>query len=100
MSPRTIRCCRRSGRRNDMRLCAGWPIFQARCIPPLDGSGGARFCDDPDCESSVEHAAAAQLADAFAYVDKHISNRRSIAGDRLTVADFYLFEPLAKRLTN
>jgi len=36
----------------------------------------ARFCDDPDSESSVEHAAAAQLADDFAYIEKHMSDRR------------------------
>ena len=51
----------------------------------------ARFCDHPDCESSVEHAAAAQLADDFAYIEKHMLNRRWIAGDQLTVADFHLF---------
>jgi glutathione S-transferase len=57
----------------------------------LDGSGAARFCDDADCKSSVEHAAAAQLADDFDYIEKQLSNQRWIAGDHLTVADFHLF---------
>ena len=51
----------------------------------------ARFCDRADCESSVERAAAAQLADNFAFIDKHMSNRRWVAGDHPTVADFHLF---------
>ena len=50
-----------------------------------------RFCDDAGCKRSVEHAAAAQLTNDFAHIDKHLSNRRWVAGDQLTAADFHLF---------
>jgi glutathione S-transferase len=39
----------------------------------------------------VEHAAATQLANDFAHIDKHLSNRQWVAGDHLTAADFHLF---------
>jgi hypothetical protein len=55
-----------------------WMAYISSTVHPAFGRlwRAARFCDDPDCESSVEHAAAAQLADDFAYIEKHMSNRR------------------------
>jgi hypothetical protein len=48
----------------------------------------------------VERAAAAQLADDFAYIDKHLSNQRWVAGDHLTVRDFdhFVFGRLGLRV--
>jgi glutathione S-transferase len=70
-----------------------WMAYISSTVHPAFGRlwRAARFCHDPDCESSVEHAAAAQLADDFEHIDKHISNHRWIAGDHLSVADFHLF---------
>jgi glutathione S-transferase len=70
-----------------------WMAYISSTVHPAFGRlwRAARFCDDANCESSVEHAAAAQLADDFAYIDKHMSNQRWVAGDHLTVADFHLF---------
>jgi glutathione S-transferase len=42
-------------------------------------------------EQTIERAAATQLADDFAYIERHMSNREWIVGDHLTVADFHLF---------
>jgi glutathione S-transferase len=50
-----------------------------------------RFCDDAVCQGSVEPPAATQLANDFAYLDKHVSDRQWVVGDLLTVADFHLF---------
>jgi glutathione S-transferase len=70
-----------------------WMAYISSTVHPAFGRlwRPARFCEDKDCERSVEHAAAEQLAADFAYIDKHLSNRRWVAGDRLTVADFHLF---------
>jgi len=51
----------------------------------------ARFCDDAGCEQTIEQAAAKQLADDFAHIETHMSNREWIVGGHLTVADFHLF---------
>jgi len=40
---------------------------------------------------AIGTTAAAQLANDFAYIDRHLSNRRWVAGDHLTAADFHLF---------
>ena len=50
-----------------------------------------RFCDDADCKSSLEHVAATQLTNDFAYIEKHLANQQWVAGDHLTAADFHLF---------
>lgn len=70
-----------------------WMAYISSTIHPALGRlwRPARFCDHAGCESSVERAAATQLADDFAHIDKHLSNQRWIAGDRPTVADFHLF---------
>ena len=70
-----------------------WMAYISSTVHPALGRlwRPGRFCDHAGCESSVEHAAATQLADDFAHIDKHLSNRRWIAGDRPTVADFHLF---------
>jgi glutathione S-transferase len=49
-----------------------------------------RFCDEA-AKVSVEQAAARQLADDFAHIDRHVSGREWVAGDNLTLADFHLF---------
>jgi len=46
-------------------------------------------CDEA-AEVSVDQAAARQLADDFARIDRHMSGREWVAGDNLTV-DFHLF---------
>jgi glutathione S-transferase len=70
-----------------------WMAYISSTVHPAFGRlwRAARFCDDPDCERSMERAAAAQLADDFAYIDKHMSNRRWVVGEHPTVADFHLF---------
>jgi glutathione S-transferase len=70
-----------------------WMAYISTTVHPALGRlwRAERFCDDAGCESSVERAAAAQLADDFAHVERHLSNRQWVAGDHLTVADFHLF---------
>ena len=50
-----------------------------------------RICDDPTCEPTIERSAANQLADDFAFIERHMANHEWIVGDHLTVADFHLF---------
>jgi len=70
-----------------------WMAYISTSVHPAIGRlwRAERFCDDAGCQSSVEHAAARQLTIDFAYIDKHLSNRRWIAENQLTVADFHLF---------
>jgi glutathione S-transferase len=70
-----------------------WMAYISTMVHPALGRlwRAQRFCDDAGCESSVERAAAAQLANDFSYIERHLSNRQWVAGDRLTVADFHLF---------
>jgi glutathione S-transferase len=70
-----------------------WMAYISSTVHPALGRlwRAERFCDDAGCESSVERAAATQLANDFAHIDKHLSNRRWVAGDHLTAADFHLF---------
>jgi glutathione S-transferase len=70
-----------------------WMAYISSTVHPALGRlwRAERFCDDASCESSVEHAAATQLANDFAHIDKHLSNRRWVTGDHLTAADFHLF---------
>ena len=70
-----------------------WMAYISSTVHPALGRlwRAERFCDDAGCESSVEHAAATQLANDFAHIDKHLSNRRWVAGDHLTATDFHLF---------
>jgi glutathione S-transferase len=70
-----------------------WMAYISTTVHPAFGRlwRAGRFCDDVACESSVERAAATQLANDFAYIDHHLANRRWIAGDNLTAADFHLF---------
>ncbi len=70
-----------------------WMAYVSTTVHPALGRlwRAARFCDDAACEGSVERGAARQLADDFAYIEKHLSNREWVAGDHLTVADSHLF---------
>jgi glutathione S-transferase len=70
-----------------------WMAYISSTVHPTLGRlwRSERFCDDAVCHSSVERAAATQLTKDFAHIDKHMSNRQWVAGDRLTVADFHLF---------
>jgi glutathione S-transferase len=70
-----------------------WMAYISTTVHPALGRlwRAERFCDDAGCESSVERAAAAQLANDLAHVERHLSNRQWVAGDHLTVADFHLF---------
>jgi glutathione S-transferase len=43
------------------------------------------------CSGCVEQAAATQLADDFAYIDKQIENRKWVTGAGFSVADLHLF---------
>ena len=88
---RATGCCRQLERQNDMRLCVGWRFF--RPVHPAFGRlwRAERFCDDADCKSSVEHVAATQLTNDFAYIEKHLANQQWVAGDHLTAADFHPF---------
>jgi len=72
-------------------LC--WMAYLASTVHPAFGRlwRAERFCDDERCQSSVEHAAATQLANEFAYIETQLSNRQWIAGDHFSAADFYLF---------
>jgi glutathione S-transferase len=71
----------------------GWMGYISTTVHPALGRlwRAERFCDDAGCGSSVERAAAAQLANDFAHIERHMSNRQWVAGDQLTVADFHLF---------
>jgi glutathione S-transferase len=70
-----------------------WMAYISTTIHPALGRlwRAARFCDDPSCEQTIERAAATQLADDFAFIERHMANREWVVGDRLTVADFHLF---------
>lgn len=70
-----------------------WMAYISTTVHPALGRlwRAARFCDNSNCEQTIERAAATQLADDFAYIERHMSNREWIAGDHLTVADFHLF---------
>lgn len=70
-----------------------WMAYISSTVHPALGRlwRAERFCDDECCKTSVEHAAATQLANDFAHIDRNLSSRRWVAGDHLTVADFHLF---------
>jgi glutathione S-transferase len=70
-----------------------WMAYLSTTVHPALGRlwRAGRFCEDASCEETIERAAATQLADDFAYIEKHMSNREWIAGNHLTVADFHLF---------
>jgi glutathione S-transferase len=70
-----------------------WMAFISSTVHPALGRlwRPKRFCDAPACEDSVTRAAAAQLADDFAHIEKHMSKREWVAGNQLTVADFHIF---------
>jgi glutathione S-transferase len=70
-----------------------WMSYISTTVHPALGRlwRAERFCDEAGCGSSVERAAAAQLANDFAHIETHMSNRQWIAGDHLSVADFHLF---------
>jgi glutathione S-transferase len=70
-----------------------WMAYISTTVHPALGRlwRAARFCEDSSCEQTIERAAATQLADDFAYIERHMSNREWIVGDHLTVADFHLF---------
>ncbi len=70
-----------------------WMAYISSSVHPAIGRlwRAERFCDDAICKGSVEHAAAAQLANDFAHIETHLSNRRWVAGDYPSVADFHLF---------
>jgi glutathione S-transferase len=70
-----------------------WMAYVSTTVHPALGRlwRAERFCDDAECGSSVERAAAVQLANDFAYIERHMQNRQWVAGDHLTVADFHLF---------
>jgi glutathione S-transferase len=71
-----------------------WMAYLSSTIHPAIGRlwRAERFASDASCIGSVEAAAATQLANDFAYIDKQLENRRWIAGtDDLTIADIYLF---------
>lgn len=71
-----------------------WMAYLSSTIHPAIGRlwRAERFASDASCIGSVEAAAATQLANDFAYIDKQLENRTWIAGtDDLTIADIYLF---------
>jgi glutathione S-transferase len=70
-----------------------WMAYLSSTIHPAFGRlwRAERFTGDATCISSVEQAAAAQLASDFAHIDKHIANNVWVAGTDFSVADFYLF---------
>jgi glutathione S-transferase len=70
-----------------------WMAYVSTTVHPALGRlwRAERFCDGAGCESAVERAAAEQLANDFAYIERHMSNRQWVAGNHLTVADFHLF---------
>jgi glutathione S-transferase len=70
-----------------------WMAYISSTVHPALGRlwRAQRFCDDARCAVSVERSAAAQLADDFAHIERRMSNREWLVGDRPTVADFHLF---------
>jgi glutathione S-transferase len=81
-----------------------WMAYISSTVHPALGRlwRAERFCVDAGCQSSVAAAAATQLAEDFAYIERNMSSRRWIAGDNLSVADFHLFVfgRLGLRLSN
>jgi glutathione S-transferase len=70
-----------------------WMAYISTTVHPALGRlwRATRFCDDSSCESTIERAAATQLAEDFAHIERHMLHREWIVGDHLTVADFHLF---------
>jgi glutathione S-transferase len=70
-----------------------WMAYISTTVHPAIGRHWrpAHFCDDANYEQTIERAAAKQLADDFAYIERHMSKREWIVGDHFTVADFHLF---------
>jgi glutathione S-transferase len=70
-----------------------WMAYLSSTVHPAFGRlwRAERIADNAGCKSSVEHAAAAQLTNDFAHIEKQLSGRQWVAGDQLTAADFYLF---------
>lgn len=70
-----------------------WMGFISSTVHPALGRlwRPRRFCDDPAREDPVTRAAATQLVDDFALIERHMSKREWVAGNRVTVTDFHLF---------
>jgi glutathione S-transferase len=79
-----------------------WMAYLSSTVHPAIGRlwRPERFCDEDACRATVEHAAARQLAEDFAYIDRHLEGREWAVGDRLSVADlhFFVFGRLGFRL--
>lgn len=79
-----------------------WMAYMSSTVHPAIGRlwRSERFCDEDCCRASVEHAAARQLAEDFAHIDRHLAGREWVAGERLSVADlhFFVFGRLGLRL--
>ena len=69
-----------------------WMAYISSTVHPALGRlwRAERFCDDAGCEGSVEHAAAAQLANDFAHIDKHCrtgdGSRETISPSRISTS--------------
>jgi glutathione S-transferase len=70
-----------------------WMAYLASTVHPAFGRlwRPERFASDGACMSSVEQAAAKQLADDFAYIDRQMAETEWIAGPILSVADLHVF---------
>jgi glutathione S-transferase len=70
-----------------------WMAYLASTVHPALGRlwRPERFASDGACMSSIEQAAAKQLAEDFAYIDEQIAEKKWVAGPVLSVADLHLF---------
>ncbi len=70
-----------------------WLAFLSSTVHPAFGRlwRAERFTYDADGIQAVEQAAARQLRDDYSYIDGMLTNKTFLVGDRVTVADFYLF---------
>jgi glutathione S-transferase len=70
-----------------------WMAYLSSTVHPAFGRlwRAQRFAASEDCAGSVEQAAASQLSGDFARIEHLLADKHWVAGDELTVADFYLF---------
>ena len=70
-----------------------WLAYLSSTVHPAFGRlwRAERFTTEAGCTSTVERAAAAQIASDFRHMDRGIAGKRFAVGMTISIADFYLF---------
>ena len=70
-----------------------WLAYLSSTVHPAFGRlcRAERFTTEAGCTSTVERAAAAQIASDFRHMDRGIAGKPFAAGMTISIADFYLF---------